>query len=153
MEGQQRIWQRGSSNSRRGVSGNRQQPQTSDPELDPMMSTLQKSHIASIVSGARASLQEPSRPFTPGDLGRHLFQTDEYSNRPGSSYKMKSVVGQANEEFIRDVTSASTTTTNTTNTIGRRMSGLQTNQDGLPDILKKTDLTKKKIPQKLPSIT
>jgi hypothetical protein len=92
-----------------------------------MMSQLQKSQIASIVSGARASLQEPSRPYTPGDLGRHLFSGDDYQNRPGSSYKMKSVVGQANEEFIRDVTSASTTATNVTNTtgaIGRRLSGV-----------------------------
>lgn len=39
MEGQ-RIWQRGSSKGRRGPSGNRQQASTTDPESDPMMSTL-----------------------------------------------------------------------------------------------------------------
>jgi len=38
-----------------------------------MMSALQKSLIAETIHGARASLNEPSRPFTPGDLPRHLF--------------------------------------------------------------------------------
>jgi len=57
-----------------------------------MQSALQKSLIASIVKGARASLNEPSRPFTPGDLPRHLLNGDDYSNRPGSSYKMNNVV-------------------------------------------------------------
>jgi len=40
---------------------------------DPMMSAVQKSLIAETIHGARASLNEPSRPFTPGDLPRHLF--------------------------------------------------------------------------------
>ena len=47
-------------------------------------------------------MHEPSRPFTPGDLPRHLFQGDDYSNRPGSSYKMNNVVGQAVDEFRND---------------------------------------------------
>ena len=64
-----------------------------------MMSAIQKSLIAETIQGARASLHEPSRPFTPGDLPRHLFQGDDYQNRPGSSYKMNSVVGQAMDEF------------------------------------------------------
>jgi len=62
-----------------------------------MMSSVQKSHIASILSGARSSVggggNEVSRPFTPGDMPRHLFSGDDYSNRPGSSYKMKNIVG------------------------------------------------------------
>ncbi len=81
-----------------------------------MMSTLQKSHIASIVSGARASLQEPSRPFTPGDLPRHLFSGDDYTNRPVSSYKIKSVVGQAMDEFSSAI--ANTTAGSNFNSVG-----------------------------------
>ena len=46
MEGRQ--WQRGSSKGRRGASGQRGLT-TTDPEEDTMMSTVQKSHIASIV--------------------------------------------------------------------------------------------------------
>lgn len=67
-----------------------------------MMSAVQKSLIAETIHGARASLHEPSRPFTPGDLPRHLFQGDDYQNRPGSSYKMNNVVGQAADEFRSD---------------------------------------------------
>lgn len=67
-----------------------------------MMSAVQKSLIAETIYGARASLHEPSRPFTPGDLPRHLFQGDDYQNRPGSSYKMNNVVGQAYDEFRSD---------------------------------------------------
>ena len=101
MEG--RTWIRGSGKDRRGESGSRLLP-TKDPEGDTMLSTQQKMQIASIVQGARASLQEPSRPFTPGDMPRHLFSGDDYSNRPGSSYKMKTVVGQAIEEFANATT-------------------------------------------------
>jgi hypothetical protein len=78
-----------------------------------MLSSVQKSQIASIVSGARASLHENMRPVTPGDLPRHLFSGDDYSNRPGSSYKMKNVVGQAIDEFnsaIGNTTTASSVT-------------------------------------------
>ena len=63
---------------------------------------LQKSLIAETLQGARAmkaSLHEPSRPFTPGDMPRHLLYGNDYSNRPGSSYKMNNVIGQAAEEF------------------------------------------------------
>lgn len=63
------------------------------------MSSVQKSIIASIVQGARASLHDNLRPETPGNLPRHLFSGDDYSNRPGSSYKMKNIVGQAADEF------------------------------------------------------
>ena len=60
---------------------------------------LQKSLIAETLSAARAnvggkaSLNEPSRPFTPGDMPRHLFYGNDYSNRPGSSYKMSNILG------------------------------------------------------------
>ena len=73
-----------------------------------MSSALQKSLIAETLQGARAqvgsgkaSLNEPSRPFTPGDMPRHLFHGNDYSNRPGSSYKMNNVIGQAADEFIQ----------------------------------------------------
>ena len=74
------------------------------------MSALQRSLIAETLHGARAqvgvkpgqkaSLNEPSRPFTPGDMPRHLFHGNDYSNRPGSSYKMNNVLGQAADEFV-----------------------------------------------------
>ena len=79
-----------------------------------MMSTVQKSIIASIVQGARASLHDNLRPVTPGDLPRHLFSGDDYTNRPGSSYKMKNVVGQAIDEFNSAI--GNTTAMNTTQT-------------------------------------
>ena len=73
-----------------------------------MMSALQRSLIAETLQGARAqvsargnkaSLNEPSRPFTPGDLGRHLLHGNDYSNRPGSSYQNRDAFGQAADEF------------------------------------------------------
>ena len=64
-----------------------------------MMSSVKNSHIANVVRGARATLNENMRPVTPGDMPRHLFSGDDYTNRPGSSYKMKNVVGQAIDEF------------------------------------------------------
>jgi hypothetical protein len=74
-------------------------------ERDKYDAALQKSLIAETLQGARAhvggkaSLNEPSRPFTPGDMPRHLFYGNDYSNRPGSSYKMSNVLGQAVDEF------------------------------------------------------
>ena len=84
-----------------------------DPEQhllqsDTMMSALQRSLIAETLQGARAqvsargnkaSLNEPSRPFTPGDLGRHLLHGNDYSNRPGSSYQNRDFMSQAADEF------------------------------------------------------
>ena len=93
-----------------------------------MMSTVQKSIIASIVQGARASLHDNLRPVTPGDLPRHLFSGDDYSNRPGSSYKMKNVVGQAIDEFNSAIANTTATSNMTSmmsshNGINRSMSG------------------------------
>ena len=55
---------------------------------DSVTSHLDKSIISSILSNARASLKEPSRPFTPGDIQRSLFTS---SDRPPSSYSIKSL--------------------------------------------------------------
>lgn len=71
---------------------------------DPMALHLQKSIIASTISGARATLNEPSRPFTPADLPRHLFSGNDYSERPGSAYKVGQVVNDAIENFTRSST-------------------------------------------------
>jgi hypothetical protein len=57
-------------------------------------------------------LHDNLRPVTPGDLPRHLFSGDDYQNRPGSSYKMKNVVGQAIDEFNSAI--GNTTAMNTT---------------------------------------
>ena len=115
MDNNGRIWQRGASKGRKGSQNRRMMndPQyegdfgDANPDQDAMSSALQKSLIAETLSSARAhvgggkaSLHEPSRPFTPGDMPRHLFHGNDYSNRPGSSYKMNNVLGQAADEFI-----------------------------------------------------
>lgn len=74
---------------------------------DPMQLHLQKSIIASTISGARATLNEPSRPFTPADLPRHLFSGNDYSERPGSAYKVGQVANDAIENFTRSSTAES----------------------------------------------
>lgn len=74
---------------------------------DPMQLHLQKSIIASTISGARATLNEPSRPFTPADLPRHLFSGNDYSERPGSAYKVGQVATDALENFTRSSTAES----------------------------------------------
>ena len=76
---------------------------------DPMQLHLQKSIIASTLSGARATLNEPSRPFTPADLPRHLFSGNDYSERPGSAYKVGQVASDALENFTRSSTAESNT--------------------------------------------
>lgn len=48
-------------------------------------------------------MNEPSRPFTPGDMPRHLLYGNDYSNRPGSSYKMNNVINQVADEFASSV--------------------------------------------------
>lgn len=63
---------------------------------DPFNSTLERSTIAQTLKAARASLAEPSRPFTP--LDRSLFQYggDASPSRPNSSYSVDQL------SFVRD---------------------------------------------------
>lgn len=68
-------------------------------EQDPMSAKLQDSHISQILKGARATLEEPTRPETPGDLPRHLFVGNDYADRPGSAIKTGSIAETAQQEF------------------------------------------------------
>lgn len=89
MDKSTRQWIRGTSWTRTKIS---------DPdENDPMASTVRGSLIANTRQEARATLNEPSRPFTPAD--RHLFSGNDYTNRPSSSYNINSLVSQAATEF------------------------------------------------------
>ena len=74
---------------------------------DPNMIEYQKSIIASTIRGARATLDQPSRPYTPGDLPRNLFAGNDYSERPGSAYKGGNIVDDAIDNFTRSSTSDS----------------------------------------------
>jgi hypothetical protein len=56
---------------------------------DKVKAHLDKSSIKSVLQLARASLKEPSRPFTPGEQPRSLFSNGEVT-RPPSSYNLKS---------------------------------------------------------------
>ena len=68
--------------------------------------TIAKSKIYQAIAQARASLAEPSRPFTPAEGGRHLFRPGlsgaDASNRPSSAFKIGSsqfMVGGAGASF------------------------------------------------------
>eukprot|EP00441_Pelagodinium_beii_P035253 CAMPEP_0197633012 /NCGR_PEP_ID=MMETSP1338-20131121/9484_1 /TAXON_ID=43686 ORGANISM="Pelagodinium beii, Strain RCC1491" /NCGR_SAMPLE_ID=MMETSP1338 /ASSEMBLY_ACC=CAM_ASM_000754 /LENGTH=882 /DNA_ID=CAMNT_0043204595 /DNA_START=1 /DNA_END=2649 /DNA_ORIENTATION=- len=63
---------------------------------DPIVKALEKSTIAQTLKAARASLAEPSRPFTP--LDRSLFQrpSEGGDSRPTSSYGVDQLA------FVRD---------------------------------------------------
>ncbi|CAE7719291.1 unnamed protein product, partial [Symbiodinium sp. CCMP2592] len=63
---------------------------------DPIVKALQKSTIAQTLKAARASLAEPSRPYTP--LDRSLFQRPNEGSdpRPSSSYGVDQLA------FVRD---------------------------------------------------
>jgi len=118
------------------------------------------------VSGARASLHDNLRPVTPGDLPRHLFSGDDYTNRPGSSYKMKNVVGQAIDEFTSAV--GNTTATSSMSRISSQSSGVyksiagsavkqgradsQSGRDTVLEVLQKAELTMKSRPNVLPAL-
>ena len=56
---------------------------------DKVTAHLDKNVISNIIQTARASLKEPSRPFTPGDTQRMLFPSSDQS-RPPSAYSIKS---------------------------------------------------------------
>mmetsp|Transcript_103040 Transcript_103040/g.204529 ORF Transcript_103040/g.204529 Transcript_103040/m.204529 type:complete len:920 (+) Transcript_103040:163-2922(+) len=65
---------------------------------DPIVKALQRSTIAKTLKAARASLADPSRPFTP--LDRSLFQLPNAAGaetRPTSSYGVDDVT------FVRDI--------------------------------------------------
>ena len=55
---------------------------------DNLTSHLEKSIISNILQTARASLKEPSRPYTPSEAQRSLFAND-FTGRPPSSYNFK----------------------------------------------------------------
>lgn len=76
-------------------------------ELDPMMPFAQKNIIKNIISGARATLNEPTRPETPADGPRYLFEGSDYKERPGSAYKVGDVADNAIDNFTRSSTSES----------------------------------------------
>ena len=57
---------------------------------DTVTAHLEKNIISNIIQTARASLKEPSRPFTPSQPPRALFSTSD-SNRPPSAYSMRSL--------------------------------------------------------------
>lgn len=62
---------------------------------DPILRALERSTIAQTLKAARASLAEPSRPYTP--LDRSLFQQGDASpSRPSSSYSADQL------SFVRD---------------------------------------------------
>lgn len=63
---------------------------------DPIVRALERSTIAQTLKAARASLAEPSRPFTP--LDRSLFQLPDAggAHRPTSSYSVDQLA------FVRD---------------------------------------------------
>eukprot|EP00798_Chlamydomonas_sp_ICE-L_P011271 gene11271-18903_t len=59
-----------------------------DEEQDPF-GPLRPNAPVSVIKAAKASLKDPTRPHTPGDMGRVLFSTGD-PNRPQSSYGMPS---------------------------------------------------------------
>jgi len=69
-----------------------------DFDSDPIVKALERSTIAQTLKAARASLAEPSRPFTP--LDRSLFQISDgggaSASRPSSSYSVDQL------SFVRD---------------------------------------------------
>jgi hypothetical protein len=52
-------------------------------------------------------------------MPRHLLYGNDYSNRPGSSYNMNNVVGQAIEDFNSAINT--TNSSNTTASTGARI--------------------------------
>lgn len=97
-----REWNLSTKNSKKDMYS-----ETKEQDFDPMMGNQQKSIIKSIISGARASLNDPKRPETPADLPRHLFAGTDYSERPGSAYKVGQVADEALENFTRSSTAES----------------------------------------------
>ncbi|CAG9321990.1 unnamed protein product [Blepharisma stoltei] len=57
---------------------------------DSLTAHLEKSTISNIIQTARASLKDPSRPYTPAESVRTLF-TNDGTSRPNSSYSLKAM--------------------------------------------------------------
>ena len=75
-------------------SGTRELNDTSNRDQENVCSSLKRksSSIKSILEEARrATIQNPSRPFTPRDDNRKLFVENEYTNRPQSAYSIDSI--------------------------------------------------------------
>eukprot|EP00929_Paragymnodinium_shiwhaense_P096320 TRINITY_DN57884_c0_g1_i1.p1 TRINITY_DN57884_c0_g1~~TRINITY_DN57884_c0_g1_i1.p1 ORF type:complete len:985 (-),score=175.65 TRINITY_DN57884_c0_g1_i1:53-3007(-) len=78
----------------------RRGPAAHEADEDPMLKGLQRSSIHQVLKAARASLAEPSRPYTP--LDRSLFQSSgsfggsTSTTRPSSGYSVDQI------GFIRD---------------------------------------------------
>ncbi|GHP01702.1 armadillo repeat containing 2 [Pycnococcus provasolii] len=54
--------------------------------VDPLLD-CNRSSVANVLKEARASLREPSRPFTPRDASRRLFNSSDFgTQRPPSAY-------------------------------------------------------------------
>eukprot|EP00927_Polykrikos_kofoidii_P067743 TRINITY_DN63190_c0_g1_i1.p1 TRINITY_DN63190_c0_g1~~TRINITY_DN63190_c0_g1_i1.p1 ORF type:complete len:968 (-),score=155.32 TRINITY_DN63190_c0_g1_i1:54-2792(-) len=66
-------------------------------DSDVMVKALEKSNIHSVLKAARASLAEPSRPFTP--LDRSLFQM---ADSPGSTTRPNSGYSVDQLSFVKD---------------------------------------------------
>jgi hypothetical protein len=62
----------------------------SNPGKDKVTAHLDKNIISNIIQTARASLKEPSRPFTPGESQRTLFSSSDVT-RPPSSYSIRNL--------------------------------------------------------------
>ena len=63
--------------------------------------SLSRSRIYQAISDARASLAEPSRPFTPADPSRKLFRGGDSFSRPTSSFTIGSSAFGASDAFGR----------------------------------------------------
>ena len=63
--------------------------------------SFSRSRIYQAISDARASLAEPSRPFTPADPSRKLFRGGDSFSRPTSSFTIGSSAFGASDAFGR----------------------------------------------------
>jgi len=52
---------------------------------------INKSAICNVLAEVRATIQNPSRPFTPRDAERKLFTEADYNSRPSSAFALNSL--------------------------------------------------------------
>lgn len=83
----------------RGTSGDEDIPLWNDGELVTPTSRQQqqqrrprpyRSTISSVLAQARATVEQPSRPFTPRDHARGMFNDGEYTIRPQTAFSISS---------------------------------------------------------------